>query len=60
MTLEKVFYVCMTGLNSFFEMLKGCVLSINGIVSISLFEVLIGSIVAGLIILFLSSFSWRS
>lgn len=60
MTLEKVFYLCMTGLNSFFEMLKSCVISINGLVDISLFEVLIGTIAAGAIILFISSFSWRS
>lgn len=60
MTLEKVFYLLMQIWNSIFEFLDTCVLSINGIISISLGELLLGSILIFFIVKVVAAFAFNN
>ena len=60
MTLEKVLYLLMSALNSVFEMLSGCVISIDGFISINYGELIIGSIIVFFIVKIVSAFAFNN
>jgi hypothetical protein len=60
MTLEKVLYLLMSALNSVFEMLSGCVISIDGFISISYGELIIGSIIVFFIVKIVAAFAFNN
>ena len=45
MTLEKIYFLCMKVMDGVFGMMEQCVISIDGSVSINLWELFLGAIV---------------
>ena len=60
MTLEKIFYIFMKSINWGFEVLSDCVVSIDGFISISYADLIIGSIIVFFIVKIVAAFAFNN